>query len=276
MCACSAGEPAAFSPFSTAGQSSAGNGVGTTGAGETDATGGVLTGSATSDATGATLTSTTGDMVPSATSTGNDDGSSSTGLGPVCGDAVVDVGEACDGADLGGLGCADVDAMFTGGVLACAACAFDTSGCMTAGNPFTICSAANLAIPDDAGPAVVTDTLSIPAAKNFGDVADVDIEVTLNHSYVSDLIIDVVHNGSSVRLWNTQCVAAANLQLTFDDAAGAVDCGALAVGNSFTPSGSLASFNAGTMGGSWAIDISDNAAADTGTLVEWCLSITWQ
>lgn len=52
------------------------------------------------------------------------------GSGDPCGNGVVDAGEACDGADLGGASCAS---LFGGGVtgsLGCsAACAFDTSAC---------------------------------------------------------------------------------------------------------------------------------------------------
>ncbi len=47
-----------------------------------------------------------------------------------CGNGVIDNGEACDGADLGGLGCGDLG--FDGGTLACTgACGYDTSACTT-------------------------------------------------------------------------------------------------------------------------------------------------
>lgn len=48
-----------------------------------------------------------------------------------CGDGKVDSGEVCDGADLGGKTCQDVDASYTGGTLACASncMSFDESGC---------------------------------------------------------------------------------------------------------------------------------------------------
>ena len=47
-----------------------------------------------------------------------------------CGNDVIDEGEECDGADLGGLGCADLGAPFAGGTLACGAtCTLDASAC---------------------------------------------------------------------------------------------------------------------------------------------------
>lgn len=53
-------------------------------------------------------------------------------LPPVCGDGLVDDGEACDGADLAGLTCRDIGA-WVGGALACdAACQLDETACATA------------------------------------------------------------------------------------------------------------------------------------------------
>lgn len=49
-----------------------------------------------------------------------------------CGDGVVDPGEACDGENLGDEDCASRG--FEAGVLACDACAFDTSACFTCGD----------------------------------------------------------------------------------------------------------------------------------------------
>ncbi len=58
-----------------------------------------------------------------------DDGTSSTGGDPICGDGVRDGDEACDGGDLGEASCAELGE-FGGGRLACADdCTWDTSGC---------------------------------------------------------------------------------------------------------------------------------------------------
>lgn len=60
-----------------------------------------------------------------------------TGGGPLCGNAMVDDGEDCDGTDLGGKACGDVDPALPLGALACAAdCTFDASGCMASGGEF--------------------------------------------------------------------------------------------------------------------------------------------
>ncbi|MBC8073607.1 MAG: lamin tail domain-containing protein [Deltaproteobacteria bacterium] len=63
-------------------------------------------------------------------STVDSSGTDSTGGDPNCGNGVVDDSEECDGSDLGGQSCADVDPSFEGGTLACgASCTFDTTGC---------------------------------------------------------------------------------------------------------------------------------------------------
>jgi hypothetical protein len=60
------------------------------------------------------------------------DGDGDTGV-PVCGNGVVDLGEQCDGAELGGIGCADLG--YSGGELACdpVTCTYDASGCTAGG-----------------------------------------------------------------------------------------------------------------------------------------------
>lgn len=58
------------------------------------------------------------------------DTSGCTGSGPVCGNGIIDSGEECDGANLGGQTCEGLG--FAGGTLACGGgCTFDTSGCHT-------------------------------------------------------------------------------------------------------------------------------------------------
>lgn len=104
-------------------------GATTTGTGEPGTTGPTTATTAPTSATSptspttATTDPTTGD--PSATT------DPSTGDGPACGDGQQDPGEQCDGLDLGGKQCSDLDAAFIGGALACAGdCgSFDTSGC---------------------------------------------------------------------------------------------------------------------------------------------------
>lgn len=61
-------------------------------------------------------------------------GASSTGA-DTCGNGVIDASEPCDGDDLGGMTCMDLDRGFTGGTLSCdPGCELDTAACFTCGN----------------------------------------------------------------------------------------------------------------------------------------------
>jgi hypothetical protein len=68
-------------------------------------------------------------------SSGMSGGSGGAGGSPACGNGVIDFGEACDSANLGGTTCATVTfGLRPGGVLRCTVqCTFDTSSCVGAG-----------------------------------------------------------------------------------------------------------------------------------------------
>lgn len=79
--------------------------------------------------------SSTGTAEPTTSGPGGEtSGSETSGGGSLCGNGQIDVGEVCDGAELGGKTCVDVNPEFTEGALACAMdCGdFDLSGCMSA------------------------------------------------------------------------------------------------------------------------------------------------
>ena len=93
----------------------------------------------TSTASTASTSSTAGTETTALTSddlTDSDASPSSTGTTaptPLCGDGVLDPGEACDGGDLGGATCQSQG--FDAGTLACdAGCMFDAAGCSKCGD----------------------------------------------------------------------------------------------------------------------------------------------
>jgi hypothetical protein len=108
-------------PMTTGPMSSSSDGGDST-TGSVDDTSSTATGGSTSSATeGSTGGSDSG------SGSGSDSGSSSGGADN-CGNDIIDAGEDCDGADIGGALCADQG--FDDGVVGCdAACAFDLSGC---------------------------------------------------------------------------------------------------------------------------------------------------
>ncbi len=78
---------------------------------------------------GSSDTGTSSDTDPPPTSA---DSTADTGEDP-CGNEVIDGDEECDGSDLGGATCVDVNPAFESGSLVCgSSCTFDASGCMVA------------------------------------------------------------------------------------------------------------------------------------------------
>lgn len=199
----------------------------------------------------------------------------SSGPGPECGDGVADPGEECDRDDLLGLGCADVDPVFTGGTLACTArCTLDTSGCGSAPNPIVECSSPDTPIPD-ANPVGVTDTIVLPPEMLGGVITDVNIEVELDHTYIGDLFIDVTHAGTPVTL-HSSCTNSLNLHAIYDDQAGtAFNCDQSDLGLPARPHGTLADLDGAAIETEWTLFIVDQVGQDFGTLNRWCVTISW-
>ncbi|MEZ4382416.1 MAG: hypothetical protein R3A79_13780 [Nannocystaceae bacterium] len=127
LMACSGDDPGASSATeSTGGDTSSTSTTDETSTSTADASTSSASGESSSTST-STSDATTTDETTSTTAV-----TSTTDAG-ACGDGVLDDGEACDGDELGGQTCADLD--FDGGALGCAPdCAFDTSACTTCGD----------------------------------------------------------------------------------------------------------------------------------------------
>lgn len=111
-------------------------------------------------------------------------------------------------------------------------------------------------------------------------IADIDIDVFIEHTYRGDLQIEVESpTGTVVTIFDGQGGGADNLEATFDDGSanttyttnhtldGTVD-------ETFQPSGgSLSTFNGETPTGTWIIRVCDDASADTGILNDWDITI---
>lgn len=127
----------------------------------------------------------------------------------------------------------------------------------------------NIPIPDD-DPAGVSDTQTIGVSD---EILDVDVDVIINHTWIGDLIIDVEHNATTVRLWDRQCGGNNNMDVIFDDEGDPVVCNEPTVGR-ILPVEDLRVFDGMDLLGDWTITVSDNAGADLGTLVQWSLHIS--
>ncbi len=95
-------------------------------------------------------------------------------------------------------------------------------------------------------------------------IGDVDIELDLLHTYLGDLEVDVTSpEGTTVRLHDRTGGSADDLHMYYDEQGGDMPDGP----------GSLADWEGEIVTGTWRMDVSDNAGADTGTLDHWALKI---
>ncbi|MEM6294106.1 MAG: proprotein convertase P-domain-containing protein [Myxococcota bacterium] len=225
----------------------------------------------TTDPTSEPDPSTTGEATTAAdsSSSGGAVGEASSGDGVECGNGVLEEGEQCDGDDFGGTTCEEAGD-FTGGSLACSElCVLDRSGCTEPTmDPVEVCENTNLAIPDNGAPVTVTPT--VPPG---GTVSNVTVSVTLTHTFIGDLTIDVTHSGTTVRVYNEECGVEDNMELSFDDDGAAIACAASTSGAATLPTESLTAFDGDAAGGAWEFSFQDNAALDEGSVSQVCVRV---
>lgn len=118
-------------------------------------------------------------------------------------------------------------------------------------------------------------TSSLEVSGLVGNIFDVDVGLSITHTFDSDLIGTLIApDGTRVELFNRVGGGGDNFTDTvFDDAADtSINDGSAPFTGSFRPEEPLASF-AGDANGTWTFEISDNAGLDTGTLDNWSLTI---
>jgi serine protease len=158
-------------------------------------------------------------------------------------------------------------------------------GLASAASSFTtaavICTAPNLAIPDN-NPAGVNSDLVVPPG---GNLTDLDVAVQIAHTWVGDVIVRLTHvdTGTTVDLIDRPGVPASsfgcsgdNIDAILDDGAalpveGQCAAGTPTINGSFSPNQPLSAFNGESLAGTWRLNVSDRAGGDTGTLSAWCL-----
>ena len=107
-----------------------------------------------------------------------------------------------------------------------------------------------------------------------GSIGDLNVSVTLNHTWTGDLIVAVTHvdTGTQVILANRACGSVDNMSAVFDDSATAAVGTICPLFGTFRPGTPLSVFNGELMGGTWRLTVQDAALLDTGTLTGWSLT----
>lgn len=110
-----------------------------------------------------------------------------------------------------------------------------------------------------------------------GLITDVNVSVDIRHTWVSDIILRIEHNGTEVILWNQDCGAADHILATFDDEGSVRVCGAPTTGvitPTSTGGGMLSAFDGQDPFGTWTLHITDVLPGqDNGFLREWSFHV---
>ncbi len=106
-------------------------------------------------------------------------------------------------------------------------------------------------------------------------VFDVNVSIELTHTFLEDLIIDLISpSGTRVALISRACGDENNINAVFDDDGSTITCsGNPAISGTVAPLGSLSSLNGESTLGEWVLEIRDTASNDGGSLVAFSLEI---
>ena len=156
------------------------------------------------------------------------------------------------------------------------------------GEPVSFCSTPNVPIPDN-NPTGVTDTINVAQTLS---IQDLDVYIRANHTWVGDVGFTLSNGTTTVTLVNrpgnpasTFGCSGDNYDVTVDDegASPAIEnqCNATppaitgnAPGGDPPNTSLLAAYDGQSSLGTWTLTATDAAGGDTGTLLEWCLTIT--
>ncbi|WP_320815991.1 reprolysin-like metallopeptidase [Flavobacterium sp.] len=129
------------------------------------------------------------------------------------------------------------------------------------------------AIPDN-NPAYTTRTINVPTTAL---VSDVNLAVNLTHTWISDINIALVDplSANQINVFSNSCGSNDNINATFDDQGSAIVCAATITGN-VIPAQALSIYNGSNPNGNWLVGVRDLAAADTGNVVSYTLTICSQ
>ena len=122
--------------------------------------------------------------------------------------------------------------------------------------------------------ATSTSTINVPIPGT--SILDIDTLINLTHTYDADLLISLIAPDSSrIILSNSNGFDGDNYSNTvFDDSATtSIIFGTAPFTGTFAPEEPLSAFNGLPSGGTWTLEIVDQALVDVGTLLNWSITI---
>jgi subtilisin-like proprotein convertase family protein len=138
-------------------------------------------------------------------------------------------------------------------------------------NTFT--STPAIAIPDN-NPTFTTSTVAVDSVDN---ITSVTVNVNITHTGVGDLVVKATSpTGTEVVLWQQRCTTNDDLIINFSDNGTTAACATTEFGNTYRPSSPLSAFIGQSAIGNWTLSVADLAAANTGTLNSWSVTVCGQ
>lgn len=132
---------------------------------------------------------------------------------------------------------------------------------------------AAIAIPDNT-PAFTTSTIDVDGVDNITSVV---VNVNITHTAIGDLVVKAISPaGTEVVLWQQRCTTNDDLIINFSDSGSNASCATTEFGNTYRPTSPLSAFAGQDPTGTWTLAVADLAAANTGTLNNWSLTICGQ
>ncbi|WP_159688573.1 reprolysin-like metallopeptidase [Flavobacterium sp. 9R] len=131
-----------------------------------------------------------------------------------------------------------------------------------------------ITIPDGVS-SYTTRQIVVPA--DLGSIINVDVEVALSHTYMSDVELEIVSpQNTTVRLLQRVCGSSTiPLTLKIDDSGNVVDCANSAF-QIITPTDLLSGFNSQEPAGTWTLRVRDAYVNDSGTISSASVTICTQ
>ncbi|MEM9078543.1 MAG: reprolysin-like metallopeptidase [Bacteroidota bacterium] len=121
---------------------------------------------------------------------------------------------------------------------------------------------------------VSTETATIQFVDDL-PVADVNVTLVLNHTFVGDLVINLISpSGTKVALIANTCGDLNNINAIFDDSGNELICsGNPVISGTVRPLGDLSAFNGESPSGEWILEVQDTAPGDGGVIEDFSLEI---
>ncbi len=133
----------------------------------------------------------------------------------------------------------------------------------------------NLLIPDNA---TLKDSIIVNIVNAF-NVVDVNVRIdTIIHTWDADLTMTLTKGTASCNIINHVGGSGDNFIGTVlnDSAASSLPAGTAPFTGTWRPSSPLIALNDIPVNGTWVLNVTDDAAGDTGLLKAWCIQVTYQ